>query len=321
MTALALEETILTRLSAEIAAAAPRPHHTNLLAAIERYLTGYTFQLACTQEGWYRPGGVIRSNGSRVTNDLAAWAELELDRCQGDMGLFFDRHAQDELLVTRLVGKTHYFVAPYGSEPAEFLQLEVEELQEVLDRRLLDFETPPIDLAELIDPIKPHTVPFHTVSRPHYQLRQLDDMRLMMGRLTGPDEPEVPIQRFLQEWAASRAGVSNHFSAHWVIAWREYSNCYCQTVMTTVPVSRHSRKLRHFHWEADVHGLDLARQLAAFDRAAGYPFAWYFHLITGKLTPYDIATAVKQDLRAGYRYLAERDVAILEAWLEQPYTI
>ena len=135
MTALVLEETILKQLSAEIAVAAPRPHHTNLLAAIDRYLTEYTFQFACTQEGWYRPGGVVRSNGSRVTNDLAAWAEFELDRCRGDMGRFFDCHAQDELLVTRLVGKTHYFVAPYGSGPVEFLQLEVEELQEVLAAR------------------------------------------------------------------------------------------------------------------------------------------------------------------------------------------
>jgi hypothetical protein len=321
MKACALDETALQQLAAEVARLAPLPHHTSLLAVVNGYLTDCAFQFALTQDGWYRPGGVIRPDGTRITDDLEAWAENQLERCNGDMSLFVDLCLQDELLATRLIGKMHYLVAPYGPGPTDFLQMEVEELQEVLDRYLIDRNQPPTDLSELTDPVRSHTLSIQAVSRPNYHLRQVVDMRSTIVRLTGPDEPEVPMQRFLNEWVASRAGANSHFSAHWVMALREHADCYCQTILTATPLSRHARKLRYFHWEMDSQGVDLAQQLMHFDRVAGYPFAWYFHLTAGALTPHYIALKVKQDLEDGYRYLAEPDLVVFEGWLNAPYTI
>lgn len=316
-----LEEATLKQLAEEIAQIKPLPHHANLLTAVNRHLTGCAFQFALTQEDWYRLGGIIRADGLRVTDDLENWAETELTRCDDDVGVLIDRHFQDDFFATRLVGKMHYFVARYGSAPADFLQLEIEELQEVLDRHLIDRENPPTDLSEFIDPISPQTLPFQAVSRPRYHLHQLTDIRPAIARLTGPDEPLAPTQRLLKEWVASRAGAHNHFSQHWIITLREHTDCYRQTVMTATPLSLHARKLRYFHWDIEKHGAELANQLADFDRVAGYPFAWYFHLVAGSLTPHYVALKVKQDLETGYSYLAKPDWVVLESWLKSPYTI
>lgn len=316
-----LEDSLLTQLATHITAVVPRPHHTHLLTVINELLTPHHFEFSFTQEGWYRLGGVIRADGTKITEDLEAWAEVELESCAGDMGEFLDRHVKDELLVTRLLGKTHYFVASYGPKPTDFFQLEIEELQEVLDRSLIDPNQLPNDLSELIDPITPKTLSVQAVSRSYYRLRCLIDMCLISNHLTGPDEPIAPLQRFLNEWNSSRTGSHDLFCKHWIVNFHEYVDAYQQVICVAAPFSLHFRQLRYFPWDLDAQGTEMAQQIIAFDRAAGYPFAWYFHLVAGKFPPSEIAFIVKQDLGKGYRYLAEADTVILETWIREPYKI
>ena len=314
-----LEEELLTQLATHTTAVVPRPHHTHLLAVVNKLLPDYHFQFVSTQDDWYRLGGVIRADGTRMTKDLEAWAAEELAIYENDLGEFLERHAQDDLLVTRLLGKTHYFVAPYGTKSMEFLQLEVEELQEVLSHRLIDPNALPTDLSELIDPIAPQTLPLQIVSHPSYRLRCLIDFGWVSKHLTGPDEPLSPLQRFVHEWNNSQAGRHHVFCRHWIIDLHEYLDCYRQLVCIATPISLHLRQLRYFHWDLSARGAEMAKQIITFDRAAGYPFAWYFHLVAGQFPPSEVAFIVKQDLGRGYRYLGESDTAILETWIKEPY--
>ena len=144
----------LQRLAAELEAAPPRPHHSGLLQMAACALPGQPCRCALSRGGWYRPGGVVRASAERVADSLEAWAETQLAACGGDLEALFERHGGEVLIATRLSGRTHYFVAPCGPAPADFLQLEIEELHEVLDRRLFGDE-PPTDLQELIDPLRP----------------------------------------------------------------------------------------------------------------------------------------------------------------------
>ena len=150
-----LDETTLSNLARDIEAIPPRPHHSGLLEIANRICPGCTFRYALNRGGWYRPGGLIDAKGVRIAESLGTWARIELDACDGDMGELVERNADKGLLVTRHTGRTHYFVAAYGSAPSDFLQFEVEELQEVLDRKLIDNGKPPEDLQELIEPIAP----------------------------------------------------------------------------------------------------------------------------------------------------------------------
>lgn len=316
-----LEDTFLKQFSARIAVTIPRPHHTSLLEVINNTLSSYNFRFVFTQEGWHRSGGVIRADGRRVTKDVESWAKTELQAFEEDMGRFLECYAKDELLVTRLLGKIHYFVASYGTKPMDFLQLEVEELQEVTDRHLIDPEKVPTNFSELIEPTAPHTLPFQTVSRAYYRFRRLIDMRVIIAYLSKFDEPTTSLQRFLGEWAKSYTGTTHHFCHHWIINLHEHLDRNGQLRLTTLPLSLGHRRLRYFHWDIHAQGVNLANQLDTFDRAAGYPFAWYFHWVTGISIPSQILSSVQQDLKKGCQYLGEPNKEILETWFKEPYKI
>jgi hypothetical protein len=315
------DEPTLQHFIAEIGATPPRPHHSALLAAASRLVPSCDFRYALTRGGWYRLGGVIRPDGTRLADDLESWAESELDVCDGDMEALLDRHADDGLLATRLSGLTHYFVAPFGPEAADFIQLEIEELQELLDRQLIDPEHPPTDLPELTDPLTPKAVEPHPVGRPRYHFRRITDMRRAVARQAAPIGGLSPLARFMAEWEHSSAGTRSHFCEHWIVAVREHQDRYRNTVMSASPISLHARKLKSFHWQPESRGAELSKQILAFDRAAGYPSAWYFHMVAGALAPRDVAFGIAQDLEAGLRYLPDGDIGLLEGWLGSPYSV
>ena len=79
-------------LADEIEAIPPRPHHSTLLEIANRIRPGCTFRYALNRGGWYRPGGIITANGTRIAESLGTWATLELAACDGDMGELVDRH-------------------------------------------------------------------------------------------------------------------------------------------------------------------------------------------------------------------------------------
>jgi hypothetical protein len=315
-----IDEHALQQLIAELEATPPRPHHSGLLETAGRALPGQPFRFVLSRGGWYRPGGLIRASGERVADNLEAWAEAELADCDGDMDAFIERHGDADLLATRHSGRTHYFVAPYGPAPADFLQLEIEELHEVLDRRLFPGDEPPADLQELVDPLHPATLAAHPVAPPRYRFRRLTDMRYVVVRLPADIGKVHPLSRFLGEWMNSQARAKNHFSDHWIIALREHQDRYRNPVLSASPVSLHARKLKPYPWNPQARGVDAAGQLLAFDRAAGYPGAWYFHMVAGGLTPRAFAATLASDLDEGYSYLREQETKLLKEWMAAPYS-
>jgi hypothetical protein len=253
---------------ADIESCPPRPHHASLLAVFTDLIPDCPCRFALTRGGWYRSGGVVRADGERVAERLEDWVEQEMAACGDDLAEFLDRHGEAELLVTRHTGRTHYFVAPYGAGAAEFLQIEVEELQETLDRRLWDATSPPEDAQELLDPLQPASVAPTPLGPSRYAFRRISDLRQVAARLPAPVGEVAPLVRFLKEWESSRAGA--HFSDHWVVGLREHHDRYNNVVLSAAPASRHARELKPFHWNTFLSGVDAANQLHAFDRAAGY---------------------------------------------------
>lgn len=315
------DEATLHRLSTEIEAAPPSLHHAKLLANLGGLLPGCELRFALTRGGWYRPGGLIRPDGARVTDDLERWAEEELAGCGGDLAECIERHDGAGLLATRHTGLSHYFVAIYGPGPADFVQLEIEELQEVLDRRMLDPDNPPTDLMELTDPAVPLCVDPQPIGRPYYRFRRLTDIRKVLARQFSPGPEQAPLARFMEEWETSQAGAKGHFSDRWVIGIREYQDRYRNPALSATPIPRHARKLKTFHWQDVARGVELSEQIQSFDRVAGYPSAWYFHLVAGGLVPRTLAYALKSDLDEGFSYLPDAGIKLLNGWVVQPYGV
>ena len=107
-----------------------------LVKALHLALPEWKFRHALSRGGWYRLGGILDSQGQRVSDSLESWVENELDQRDGDFGQFSDDFAEQKLFATRLVGQTHYLVASADESTDGFLQLEIEDLQEVRVHRL-----------------------------------------------------------------------------------------------------------------------------------------------------------------------------------------
>lgn len=315
------DESMLRILADEIGSIAPRPHHTELIEVASRIRSGCVFRHALNRGGWYRPGGVIASDGTRFAENLESWAKGELAVCGNDLHELIERHIDSGLLVTRHTGRTHYFVAAYGPAPADFLQLEVEELQEVLDRELIDSDAVPDDIQELIEPLHPRCLDAQIVGAPRYRFRRLLDMRQTFARVNAAEARSRGLPRLLAEWGHSSAATRGHFSNHWVVALREHQDRYHNPVMSVSLVSRRARELKPFQWNTELSGVDMLKQLQAFDRAAGYPSAWYFHLVAGTFTPPKVAYSVARDLEAGFSYLPETEAALVKSWVVAPYSV
>jgi hypothetical protein len=290
-----------------------------LLDALAERLPGPRFHCVLSRGGWHRIGGLVDPRGRRVADRIGAWVEEEAP--WGEVEPLLERYIEAGLLVTRWQGTTHYLTAPCGPAATDFVQLEIEGLQEVAHRALIDPDDPPEDLAELLDPADARCVEPMPVGDPRYALRRMlrvPDWVAEHGPARGSD---AGLARFFADWEASSAGQGTRLCVHWALALRQSAGRTGKTRLTArpVPAGFAHASLRGAEAVADHDGAARARAVQAFDRAAGYPFAWFFHMVATTEVPFALGESVLADLAAGYRYLPERDAAVLRAWSTAPY--
>lgn len=315
------DEHTLHRLIDAIESAPARPHHHALLSEIGQVLPDFSFNNVLSLGGWYRAGGVLAADGSHLSKNLEFWVNAELMKCDNDFGLFLEHYAAAGLRVTRYTGNTHYFVAPYGPAPEDFLQLEVEELQETLDRELIDPEHPPQDRTELVEPVASIKLEAQAVASPRYHFARLVDIRQVLVCQNALQGGYSALARLLSEWSQSRAAERGKFCEHWLITGLERYDPIAKTPFHATALSVHARALKPFPWDVTKTGIELSMQIRDFDRAAGYPAAWYFHLVASKLVPDTLALDIKRDLDNGFQYLADKDLGLLENQLTDHYRL
>ena len=278
------------------------------------------FRDLLSRGGWYRLGGVVDAQGTRLADDVLKWAESELATRKDDIHALVDDYAGSGLRATRLVGMTHYLVAVTGPMAADFVQIEIEELREVVSHELF-FGDVPATIEELVDPVRDEAnrAPALPVGLPFYALRRITDMAEFISRMAAQKPEPQNVHRFLDAWQSSSAGCTTAFSTHWVLAVREYMDRYRQPILQATPVAAVNGMRPRFEGAFGAQGLALYEALQRFDRQAGYPMAWFFNMLTTKSVPHAVANAVIDDVQAGFGYLPERDVKILKNWLFRPY--
>lgn len=279
----------------------------------------FSFRDVLTRGGWYRLGGVIDVEANHVSDDLAHWAEAQFAAHGDDLHALIDAYADGFLTATRLTGKTHYFVAPYGVRADEFIQIEIEELQEET-AHVLSSGDEAGSLEEWIDPSRERSESRPVLlGMPFYSLRRVTDVAAFLRRIAAQKpEPQI-VHRFFDAWQASSAGATTHFSNHWVVAVREHLDRYRQAILHATPVAALNGLPPRFESVYGARGMALNEALQHFDRQAGYPMAWFFHMLTTKAVPHAVAGAVVDDMQGGFGYLPERDVKTVRDWLHRPY--
>lgn len=307
-----LNETLFTL----CATLTPLPGHAPLLDAL-RKAGGPEFAPRVSRGGWFRPGRILDAEGGCVAEDALAWLEQAWAGSDEDGEAFLERYADAGYVLTLQQGISHYLVAPWGKGPAEFLQLEIEELQEVSSHVVGAGGATPLAAEDLLE--RPASAPAPVaLGAPRYVLRRLTDITQFVGRLIDQTGKPAPILRFLSDWAASSAGQQRRFCDHWVLALSEHLDRFHQTRYGATTVAAHAPV-----WTGipASRGTVLARELHDFDRAAGYGFAWYFHMVGSRRVPRSVAPLIAGDLHDGMAYLPERDAALVLAWARDPYTL
>lgn len=265
--------------------------------------------ITMSRGGWHRSGGVVDQARQHIADSLRHWAE---DEQQGNLADLLNHCLATPLFATRLMGKTHYLTAPTGPGPADFVQLEVEELQEALERSLSDPQWLPDSLEEFIDPLEYPPMEYEAIGPVRYVFRRLFHIPELLQGL--PQRDRQNLQRFMHDWQHSNAADSGHISRHWVLMVRDEGG----HLSSARPIAA------QYHQDPPpelltLRGADLANWIQQFDRDAGYSMAWYFHMLASNKVPQALATHVAEDHRGGFSYLPERDLAVLEEWLRGPY--
>ncbi|MDY6942209.1 MAG: hypothetical protein SVU69_04270 [Pseudomonadota bacterium] len=296
------------------AASDPSQGVAGLTRTLARCCPQQGFETVLSRGGWYRLGGVVDGHRQRLAESLPAWAEEAAD---GDLIRLLTLCRRENLYATRLVGRTHYFTAPVGRSADAFMQLEVEELQEVLDRQLSDPDWQPDSLEEFVDPIDYRLLEPEPIGPPRYAFR-----RLVMARevIAGMEFDRAgALSRMLTEWDESSAGRAVRFCDHWALAVHESVGADGVTQLSARPLPAHRHE--NTAWDAGATGAELAKRIHAFDRDAGYPFAWFFHIVAGAGVPQNLGDQIARDHDPinGFSYLPPRDLAVLLRWQDTPY--
>lgn len=290
-----------------------------LARELARIAPRYAFREVLARGGWYRLGGVVDAQGRHVADDIERWAGEQLAAHDDDLAALAADCAERALRATRLTGKTHYWVARGGDGAADFVQLEIEELQEVVCHAICADKEVPASIEDLVDPRDACPGNQAALGVPFYTLRRVTDIADFLAGMRAQKPEPQPIHRFLEAWETSSAGHATEFSNHWVLAVREHLDRFRQPVRAATPVAALNGAPPRFASNYGARGLQLAEALQRFDRQVGYPLAWFFHMLTTKSVPHAVAGAVVEDYQGGFRYLPERDVQVVRDWLHRPY--
>lgn len=305
-------------LAAACAHIVPAPGHAALLAAVERAVPSYRFRRTLTRRGWHRLGGVVAPDGSKIADDLRTWAEEQSD---GDVMDLVAQYGDAGLMSTRLEGRTHYLVAPIGDGAMNFVQVEVEEVQEVLDRMLFKGESLPDSLDDVVNQIGFARLEPKPLGPPRYRFSRFTSVPDQLDSMLGGFGSEPSIRRFMVEWDETSASTGGAFCSHWVLRFYPFADRFGESRLDAKPVPAQFGDPMPLPEGEIERGVELARFVHSFDSASGYPMAWYFRLVTGHKSMHRIAEAVYADHADGFAYLPERDQAVLRHWMVDPYCL
>ncbi|MBV2091967.1 MAG: hypothetical protein KUF72_13880 [Candidatus Thiodiazotropha sp. (ex Ctena orbiculata)] len=276
------------------------------------------FTHVVTRGNWYRLGGVVDGDYKPISQNIAQWAE---ESSGGDVDNLIADYIDCGYFATRLAGKTHYFTAPCGEGPEQFIQLEIEELQEVLDRPLVDGDWFPESLEEFLDPLDYPRLEPEPIGSTYLQFRRITPIESLLKESSGKNRSMQSLSRFFNDWHESSAGVQSQFCNHWILALREYQDRDGEHQLSAKPYSTFSGELKVTSLGDTPHGSELANAIHGFDRQVGYPFAWFFNLLSSKSDNYKLAEEVLKDQMGAFDYLPPRDLKVLRAWESKPYGV
>jgi len=299
------------------------PDHNDelILAKLQSLNPGYPIRLARTGAEWYRLGGIVDMDGNRIANDLIEWTERTYIECGKNLQTLIDHAREQQLIATRQTGNTLYFVIQTGSKAEQFIQIDIDKTHEMSDRLLVNEQNPPEDLEEFIDPLDPECVETFCIGTSRYSYRRKTDVSIFMDEINKYHIKEHPAQRFMDDWNRSSAQQKAALCDDWIVRPFRHTGRFGEQIINVEIINTQQKNVPHLDDINGKKGTSLHNLLTRFDRQAGYPFAWFFYMVKGKLVSPHCGVAVFKDISGDFSYLPERDVAVLKDWINTPYSV
>jgi hypothetical protein len=260
-------------------------------------------------------------NGKRIANDLIEWTERTYIECGKNLQTLIEHAREQQLIATRQTGNTLYFVMQTGKKAEDFIQIDIDKTHEMADRLLVNDHQPPEDLEEFIDPLEPECIESFCIGTARYTYRRKTDVAVFMDEINKHHIEEHAVQRFMDDWNRSTAGYNSIMSEDWIIRPYRHVGRFNEQIVNIELINTQNKNIPRLDDIAGKKGVALHTLLTRFDRQVGYPFAWFFYMLKGKLVTPQVATAVFRDLSGDFSYLPERDIAVLKDWISTPYNV
>jgi hypothetical protein len=292
-----------------------------LLSTLQSLNPDYPIRLAKTGEEWYRLGGIVDMEGNRIASDLIEWTERTYIECGKNLQTLIDHARKQKLIATRQTGNTLHFVVQTGSKAEQFIQIDIDKTHEISDRLLVCEHNPPEDLEEFIDPLEPECTETFYIGTSRYSYRRKTDVAIFMDEINKYHIEEHPVQRFMDDWNRSSARQKAVLSDDWIVRPFRHTGRFGEQIINIEIINTQQKHLPQLDDINGKKGVSLHNLLTRFDRQAGYPFAWFFYMVKGKLVSSHSGVAVFKDISGDFSYLPERDVAVLKDWVNTPYSV
>jgi len=292
-----------------------------LLATLQALNPDYPIRLARTGDDWYRLGGIVDMEGNRIASNLIEWTERTYIECGKNLQTLIDHAREQKLIATRQTGNTLHFVVQTGSKAEQFIQIDIDKTHETSDRLLVGEHNLPEDLEEFIDPLEPECIETFCIGTSRYSYRRKTDVAIFMEEINKYHLEEHPVQRFMDDWNRSSALQKAVLSEDWIVRPFRRTGRFGEQQINVEIVNTQQKNVPQLDDINGKKGVPLHNLLSRFDRQAGYPFAWFFYMVKGKLVSTNSGVAVFKDISGDFSYLPERDVAVLKDWVSTPYSV
>ncbi len=343
-----------------VAACRPTGNHAALVDCLLREPALETAQLATSRGGmWLHRRKVFGADGTLIADDHEAWLAQEVARDGGSVAETCSRLDAGCYRLSQCQITTLYFAAPgLTGEPSDFLQVEVDVEDEILDRELLAGRTWPVPTtlealqreadqgpqlpeAERV-PVRPRNYRLRRIVDVEDWLKvadSLEDVRRAAFRekrykVTSSGTPEGTIQTPDGLWPGWDRFAAKHrrffldwhrssasayrLCEHWVLKLTDWTDPSGRREMDMVPMWAFNRPLAKVN--ASKGGdYEFYGALQKLDRRVGVPFGWYFYLLHGNRVKSDAGERVIRAAEAGTIVMPECDYRVLKDWQASSY--
>lgn len=161
-------------LASVIAAVEPDPSHDGLRRALTAHWPALSWRIAAPEDEFTTNGGIVDRSLTWVADNAVSWLRQRIDEANGDHLTVWHRYKGDpSLLRTEFRGSTAWVFAQLGPGAADYIQLRIALLQEVVLGPLVDDDWPrPYDANALCQGSSMQSVDPKPIGGPRYRLRQ-----------------------------------------------------------------------------------------------------------------------------------------------------